>query len=96
MIGKKTVSMCSSSEYCRGWNDAVDEMQTWHNVLVEEPGEDGSYIICTENGKVCVAHWYGKTGFFSGPAGRLALYWMPLPEAPKFTWGGVNHGAVQE
>lgn len=25
MIEKKTVSMCSTSEYCRGWNDAVDE-----------------------------------------------------------------------
>ena len=25
MIEKKTVSMCSTSEYCRGWNDAMDE-----------------------------------------------------------------------
>ena len=24
MIEKKTVSMCSTSEYCRGWNEAVD------------------------------------------------------------------------
>lgn len=27
MIEKKTVSMCSTSEYCRGWNDAVDEFR---------------------------------------------------------------------
>ena len=27
MIEKKTVSMCSTSEYYRGWNDAVDEFR---------------------------------------------------------------------
>lgn len=29
MIEKKTVSMCSTSEYCRGWNDAVDEFHKY-------------------------------------------------------------------
>lgn len=25
-IEKRTVSQCSSSDYCRGWNDAVDKI----------------------------------------------------------------------
>lgn len=35
MVGKKSVSMCPSSEYCRGWNDAVRAMREWAN---EEEG----------------------------------------------------------
>ena len=26
MLEKRTVSQCISSDYCKGWNDAIDEM----------------------------------------------------------------------
>lgn len=29
MLEYKTVSMYGSSDYCRGWNDAVKEMPKW-------------------------------------------------------------------
>lgn len=29
MLDKKVVSQCISSDYCRGWNDAVDAMPRW-------------------------------------------------------------------
>lgn len=48
MIEKKTVSMCITSDYCKGWNDAVDSivhckdcihykplLVTYHNAIYE-------------------------------------------------------------
>lgn len=37
MLEKKTVSQCVSSDYCRGWNDAVDAMPRWISVEDEYP-----------------------------------------------------------
>lgn len=37
MLDKKTVSQCISSDYCRGWNDAVDAMKVVHGQWVREP-----------------------------------------------------------
>lgn len=36
MLDYKTVSMCVSSDYCRGWNDAVAEMPKWISVKESE------------------------------------------------------------
>ena len=37
MLEYKTVSMCGSSDYCRGWNDAVKEMPKWISVKERMP-----------------------------------------------------------
>ncbi len=37
MLEYKTVSMCGSSDYCRGWNDAVAEMPKWISVKERMP-----------------------------------------------------------
>lgn len=37
MIERKTVSQCISSDYCEGWNDAVDAMPKWISVKAGLP-----------------------------------------------------------
>lgn len=37
MLEYKTMSMCGSSDYCRGWNDAVAEMPKWISVKERMP-----------------------------------------------------------
>lgn len=37
MIERKTVSQCVSSDYCKGWNDAVDAMPKWISVKAGLP-----------------------------------------------------------
>lgn len=36
MLEYKTMSMCASSDYCQGWNDAVKEMPRWISVKESE------------------------------------------------------------
>lgn len=45
MFEYKTVSMCGSSDYCRGWNDAVAEMPKWISVKERMPETEGKYIV---------------------------------------------------
>lgn len=35
-IKRKTVSQCPTAEYCRGWNDAVEETNKVLNRIVEQ------------------------------------------------------------
>ena len=35
MVEHKTMSMCSSVDYCKGWNDAVDEFTTSRFITVK-------------------------------------------------------------
>lgn len=37
MIERKTVSQCVSADYCKGWNDAVDNMPKWISVKAGLP-----------------------------------------------------------
>lgn len=37
MLEKKVVSQCVSSDYFRGWNDAVDAMSRWISVEEKAP-----------------------------------------------------------
>ena len=37
MIERKTVSQCVSEDYCKGWNDAVDNMPKWISVKERMP-----------------------------------------------------------
>ena len=46
MLEKKVVSQCISSDYCRGWNDAVDAMPRWISVEDEQKPRHGEYYLC--------------------------------------------------
>ena len=86
MLDKKTVSQCISSDYCRGWNDAVDEMPRWISVEEKLPPL-GEMLYCTHGGYVGVAWHHGEGKFETGGGMRLGKCdipcWMPLPEPPK-------------
>ena len=45
MLDKKTVSQCVSADYCRGWNDAVDEMPRWISVEERLPEDDADVLV---------------------------------------------------
>lgn len=87
MLDKKTVSQCVSADYCRGWNDAVDEMPRWISVeerLPEEKEDVAAIVRYNEN------VWeYGIAFRMDGSwrmnvAGQVEVtHWMPLPEPPK-------------
>lgn len=65
MLEKKVVSQCISSDYCRGWNDAVDEMPRWINVedrLPETCKETRSFyhsvtVLASENGRIMIGYF---------------------------------------
>lgn len=91
MIEKKTVSQCISSDYCRGWNDAVEAMPGWVSVKDRLPEkslhEDGNLI-----NYMCYMPEYGvDIANYVPPAGvwvcmgipAKVTHWMPLPEPPK-------------
>lgn len=92
MLEKKVVSQCISSDYCRGWNDAVDAMPRWISVKDRLP-ERGTWVLCCgAKGGMFLSDWVTppfddeETAYCSVPnarCGRNAKYWMPLPEPPK-------------
>ena len=94
MLEKKVVSQCISSDYCRGWNDAVDKMPQWNNVADKLPFYNTT-VLCIDIdnkhvfiGNMITSHLYQNKGVLcctvQGLHGvRYATYWMPLPEPPK-------------
>ena len=85
MLEKKVVSQCISSDYCRGWNDAVDAMPRW--ISVEERLPERGVEVLGTNGKAVemCTYWPGQptpweswTAFHFKPT-----HWMPLPEPPE-------------
>ena len=70
-----------------------DRMSTkngvWHDVKLDPPTEEGSYLVATDNGGVMISHWYQKRvirgmvtgGGFTGARGHIT-HWMPRPEPP--------------
>lgn len=86
MIERKTVSQCYSSDYCKGWNDAVDNMSKWISVDERLPENQFLVLVYVHNSYELV-HWNAydeiwehKFGWFN--KGEVS-YWMPLPEPPK-------------
>lgn len=57
----------------------VADVGKWHKVSDELPKISGSYIISTDKGSVCTAHFYADCGKFNAPFGKSVVYWMPLP-----------------
>lgn len=45
MLEYKTVSMYGSSDYCRGWNDAVKEMPKWISVKERMPAKGENVLL---------------------------------------------------
>ena len=95
MLERKTVSQCISSDYCAGWNDAVDAMPKWISVeerlpkTVAESNWDKrteNVLAIEENGNFYVGRFYiykydGAHEFVSGYEHPLVTHWMPLPSA---------------
>lgn len=97
MLERKTVSQCISSDYCKGWNDAVDAMPKWISVeerlpdVVVESNWDKrtEYVLAIEeNGSFHVGRFYifkfdGNYELVSGYERPDVTHWMPLPELPQ-------------
>lgn len=89
MLERKVVSQCISSDYCRGWNDAVEAMPRWISVeekLPEHKEDVALYIRCGDVSFIRTG-WRMGNGQFICPNDSLSGYevthWMPLPEPPK-------------
>lgn len=88
MLEKKVVSQCISSDYCRGWNDAVDAMPRWISVEERLPEDYEDVVIIMRNG---ASSWYRvayrEYGGWSFGGGRRVpdevTHWMPIPQPPK-------------
>ena len=63
-------------------DDNIYDIGEWRPLSKRQPKENGSYLITTDRGAVCPAHWYGTK--FSGPAGAHAIAWRELPEPYEF------------
>lgn len=63
---------------CEGYHK-----QEWHDVATDPPKTSGSYIVCTDKGGVCTAHYYADCGRFNAPFKKSAVWWTYLPEAPQ-------------
>ena len=85
MLEYKTMSMYGSSDYCRGWNDAVKEMPKWISVKERMPETEGKYIVCTAKSSVYCTKFksYGDIGVFKTDMNTHITHWMPLPDAPE-------------
>lgn len=90
MLDKKVVSQCISSDYCHGWNDAVDAMPRW--ISVEERLPEDQKNILTVNGHReirVMALWHKHGDSWTWILNERfrhfndITHWMPLPEPPK-------------
>lgn len=60
----------------------IEKVQEWISIEDELPAEDGTYLICLEDGYVATA--YFEDGEFDLWADATDVaYWMPLPKAPE-------------
>ena len=96
MLEKKVVSQCISSDYCRGWNDAVDATPRW--ISVEEQYPDSKLAVLGYGLRskrygeydpfpsVHVVYTRGEDeGWFTfwNDEYVKVTHWMLLPEPPK-------------
>lgn len=91
MLERKTVSQCPTSDYCRGWNDAVDAIPKWISVekampdlcikvIVAIPLRHNRYRFAI--GERWSNFWWADGGKFSYVNAAKWL-WCSIPEPPK-------------
>lgn len=93
MLERKTVSQCPTSDYCKGWNDAVDAMPKWISVEEKLPEERGTYLTvvrCLKGTWVEINNydhleerWEHDIVEYSEDVTEFVTHWMPLPEPPE-------------
>lgn len=81
MLEYKTVSMCVSSDYCRGWNDAVAEMPKWISVKERMP-EKSMLVLGVVHGHVGELAYINDRNVFKRREHPIegVTHWMPLPD----------------
>lgn len=94
MLEHKTASMCGSSDYCRGWNDAVAEIPKWISVKERLPPEtkvsdknsySALYLVAlqsVDSALKSVQMDMTRNGKWLN-YGLAVTHWMPLPDAPE-------------
>jgi hypothetical protein len=87
MIERKTVSQCLTSDYCQGWNDAVDAIPKWISVFDVIPEKFKDVLACDENGNFGIVQFFDDNKPYEmrecGWTEVEVYYWMPLPKPPK-------------
>ena len=99
MLEYKTMSMCGSSDYCRGWNDAVAEMPKWISVKERMPEAEQKVLVYavgyafgfegdTVMAITCQSMHRDGSMYWHSPwqyfqSDYKITHWMPLPDAPE-------------
>lgn len=81
MLEYKTMSMCASSDYCRGWNDAVKEMPKWISVKEKMPQKGEKVLLYIPEREGCDQYGMriGEVGKVEGdPKGEHNLWRRPV------------------
>lgn len=84
MLEYKRVSMYGSSDYCRGWNDAVKEMPTWISVKERMPAKGENVLLYIPEREV-----YKQHGMYLGAAGEVEAD----PKGEHNFWGRHTPGS---
>lgn len=87
MLEYKTVSMYGSSDYCRGWNDAVKEMPKWISVKEKMPAKGEKVLLYIPEREGCKQHgmYLGEAGEVEAdPKGEHNFWGLPTPGS---NWG---------
>lgn len=81
MLERKVVSQCISSNYCRGWNDAVEAMPCW--ISVEERLPEHMDDVLTWVGGLVEVGCYDESNecweLYTYVGDGSVTHWMPLP-----------------
>lgn len=87
MLERKTVSQCLTSDYCQGWNDAVDAIPKWINVFDVIPEKFKDVLACDKNGNLGIIQFFDDNKPYEmredGWTEVEVHYWMYIPEPPK-------------
>ncbi len=88
MLERKTVSMCVSSDYCRGWNDALkaaeDVVPHWIRLSERRPEANQIVILCGHkiysDVQFVLMRQVDGYGVFENSTDDIFTHWMPLPD----------------
>ena len=84
MLEYKRVSMYGSSDYCRGWNDAVKEMPKWISVKERMPAKGEKVLLYIPEREGCKQH-----GMYLGEVGEVE----EDPKGEHNFWGRPVYGS---